>query len=278
MHEFWKQPAYAVLSGSHLYGTNTSSSDDDIRGFVVPPKEYLVGLSNFEQYEPKSEDLVIFSLKKYFQLLCNGNLQALEILFAPANNVLVCDGIGNLVREKRDLFISKRYARSITGFATAEWRKVRGVRQTINDEQDHLHNLCGHYKLRRQERDEIISIIENSTGVKIAHEYSNLPQIGKQRKDSFEQYGYCVKNACHTVRLLEQGIELLSTGKITFPRPNAYWLQQIRNGDCRFEDIEKRVNNLFDKLRLANEQSELPKVTNQESVNALYMECIKDNL
>jgi len=42
-----------VYRGSHSYGTNHENSDIDFGGICIPPKEYIIGFENFEQYECK---------------------------------------------------------------------------------------------------------------------------------------------------------------------------------------------------------------------------------
>jgi hypothetical protein len=50
------------------------------------------------------------------------------------------------------------------------------------------------------------------------------------RRDLVEQFGFDSKFAMHGFRLARQGLELLTTGTMTFPRPDASWLRQIRDG------------------------------------------------
>ena len=51
-----------VKAGSHAYGTNTPTSDLDIRGVAVPTKEYLIGyFKKFEQAITTGDlDITIF--------------------------------------------------------------------------------------------------------------------------------------------------------------------------------------------------------------------------
>jgi len=66
-----------------------------------------------------------------------------------------------------------------------------------------------------------------------------------------KKFGYDCKHASHLYRLMTEGEELLTTGKITFPRPDAEFLTQIKNGSLTFDELMSLVSNydnLFDDL------------------------------
>ena len=49
------------ITGSNLYGTETESSDIDIRGIFIPSSEYTLGfVKNVEQYEDQDEEMMKF--------------------------------------------------------------------------------------------------------------------------------------------------------------------------------------------------------------------------
>lgn len=50
------------------------------------------------------------------------------------------------------------------------------------------------------------------------------------RQDIVDKHGFDTKFAMHAMRIVEQGIELLTQGRIVFPRPNAQFLKDVRNG------------------------------------------------
>ena len=79
-----------------------------------------------------------------------------------------------------------------------------------------------------------------------------------QRPDLIEEFGYDTKAAMHLIRVLEEGIELMDTGVITLPRPNAKDLKNVRGGDYTFPDIEYIYNHRMEALTHAMEQSPLP--------------------
>ena len=82
-----KHTILKVQAGSHSYGTNTPESDEDFRGIIVPPLEYFFGLKHFEQFAPNINsdhgDIVLYDIRKFFQLACAGNPSVLEIFKAP---------------------------------------------------------------------------------------------------------------------------------------------------------------------------------------------------
>ena len=84
------------------------------------------------------------------------------------------------------------------------------------------------------------------------------------RQGITEEFGYDVKFAMHCKRLTEEGIELLTTGNIIFPRPNAGLLLDIRQGkawgpeqldDC-ISDLTAQIERL-EELRVDVEDGEV---------------------
>ena len=49
------------------------------------------------------------------------------------------------------------------------------------------------------------------------------------------------KHAMHLYRLLGEGLELLTTGIITFPRPDAQELLAIRQGDYTYDQLMEKI-------------------------------------
>jgi hypothetical protein len=84
-----------IKFGSHLYGTDTPSSDLDFKGIYLPTaKEICLGTykKTISTTRPKQTgerntkddvDIEIFSLDRYLSLLIDGQTVALDMLFAP---------------------------------------------------------------------------------------------------------------------------------------------------------------------------------------------------
>jgi uncharacterized protein len=240
----WSNPDLLVRSGSHLYGCSTPTSDVDLRGFVVEPGEYLLGRKKFEQYEDKEDDTIIWGFAKFFELLEKGSPNTFEILFAPASEYIVLTDKGRMMVENRHLFVCRQVTDTIRGFASSEWLKAQLL-------------------TRNKETDEV---------------YHSSRVVGAKRKESHAEFGYSVKNAYHSIRLLEQGIELLERGDITFPRPNADLLRSIRNGEIKFEDLAALREKRTVEFATAEEKTSLPKRANREKIDNLYFEIIDDRV
>jgi len=101
--------AYLVVSGSHGYGTNNEGSDIDLRGFLVEDKKYLLGCGSFDQFEDIPTDTVIYGMKKFISLCRAANPNALELLGANEDCVVIMNEAGRKVRENAGLFVSVKY-------------------------------------------------------------------------------------------------------------------------------------------------------------------------
>lgn len=137
---------YETLMGSTAYGVSSDSSDIDIYGFCIPPKgivfPHLKGeilgfgkqLKRFDQFQQhhvylpgdktKQYDLQIFNIVKYFQLCMENNPNMIDSLFVPENCVLACTKIGNMVRDKRKIFLHKGSWYKYKGYAFSQLRKI----------------------------------------------------------------------------------------------------------------------------------------------------------
>jgi hypothetical protein len=108
--------------------------------------------------------------------------------------------------------------------------------------------------------------------------FEQMRKLGAQRKEHIASFGYSVKNAYHAVRLLEECIELLQTGTITFPRPNADFLRKVRHGEIPVEEVKARYQALDAQVPVELEKSKIPESVDKEKLDKLYYECIKTKM
>jgi predicted nucleotidyltransferase len=84
--------------------------------------------------------------------------------------------------------------------------------------------------------------------------------------------GYDSKNLMHTLRLLEQGLEIAREGRITLPRPNADWLKTVKEGAYDYEDLLNIAETKHLEMEAAFEASPLPEAPSFATANALLIE------
>lgn len=108
--------------------------------------------------------------------------------------------------------------------------------------------------------------------------FDNLNKIGERRMAEINTVGYSIKNAYHAIRLMWQLHELLTTGKITFPRPEAFILKDIRNGNCTIEELTHMWDSLDRAIPGMVETSVLPEQLDRDRLNDLYVSLIRDKI
>jgi predicted nucleotidyltransferase len=112
---------YETIMGSVAYGVSSDTSDVDVYGWAIPPKDDLfphlrgevLGFGSprpcFEQYQEhhiqdqdalaghgRTYDLTIYGIIKFFNLAMENNPNVIDSLFTPVNCVLHSTRVGNL--------------------------------------------------------------------------------------------------------------------------------------------------------------------------------------
>jgi hypothetical protein len=283
--QFTKEPDFLVITGSRLYGTERRDetgevvSDLDLRGFVLPPFDYLAGIRNFREASLDG-DHKVYALKAFIEYLLKGNAQMLETLFAPESHQRIVTDLGRRIIDNRDVFLGKQYYKAMTGFSYSEWRKVRGVKLVIEKRKptekqvvDDMLNVFGH--LDKPTKDEIIELLFSEHEKK---EIDSRNQVGKKRAKEYDEFGYGASSASHAIRLLGECLELLEDGKMTFPRPDAKFLRDVKLGKVDFSEVEEAYASTRAKVDEAYEKSDLPDKPNHNKVWDMYREIVFERI
>jgi hypothetical protein len=250
----------------------------DIRSVVVPPWEYMV-TRNFEQGKGhKSEDHLVWGLNFFVKQLLAGNPQFLEVLFSP--QVLVKTEIGEHLLASRSMFVSKRFYKRLTGFAYSEFRKARMVEvehsertKTEDEIVNDIRNVFGpgFGEQQKEKMDDVLSVLFS------CHERKEVPSAHKvngKRKVELEKYGYGTSSACHSIRLVRQCTELLKTGNMTFPRPDAIQLSDIKHGRISLPDVEVLYTDALKEAEEAVKLSVLPERPDEGRIRAWWEKLV----
>ncbi len=124
-----------VKSGSHAYGTNTPTSDLDVKGVAVAPSGYYMGFAKkFEQAECKDEvDGVIYEMRKFFTLCTDNNPNILEVVWTEDDGVLHELPLGRELRELREMFLSRKVKHTFSGYAASQLKRIKGHYRWLKD-------------------------------------------------------------------------------------------------------------------------------------------------
>ncbi|VAW75364.1 hypothetical protein MNBD_GAMMA12-2799 [hydrothermal vent metagenome] len=244
---------YEVIMGSMAYGVSNDSSDMDIYGFCIPPREYvfphlrgeIAGFSTegpqFQQYQEhhiydaaavggkgREYDLAIYSIVKYFKLCMDNNPNMVDSLFVPRRCVLHSTVIGDMVREQRKEFLHKGAWHKFKGYAFAQMRKLK----------------------------------------------TKKPE-GK-RKEMIDKFGYDVKFAYHVVRLLDEVEQILIEGDIDLER-NREQLKAIRRGEWNVAEIEEYFATKEKDLESLYTACKLPHKPDEGKIQTLLLNCLEQH-
>ncbi len=151
---------YEVAMGSYAYGTSLETSDFDIYAWCIPKREELfrhlqgeiVGFGTqkhrFSQYQEhhlfdpdalggkgREYDISCYNIIDYFQLVMKNNANVLDSLFVPDNCVLHITRIGQMVREKRKIFLHKGAWHVFKGYSFAQIKKMSNKERESSERQ-----------------------------------------------------------------------------------------------------------------------------------------------
>jgi uncharacterized protein len=102
-------------------------------------------------------------------------------------------------------------------------------------------------------------------------------QRNVNRPELIEAHGFDTKYAMHVARLGLQGIELLSTGRLTLPMadPERARVMAIRRGDVPLDEALAEIEDIERRLQAAVESSPIREEPDYESVNAFLIDTYR---
>jgi predicted nucleotidyltransferase len=140
---------YEVIMGSEAYGVSSGDSDRDIYGFCIPPKSFVFPHTaghihgfgkqkqEFKQYQEHhiedeeamggkgvEYDFAIYSIVRYFGLCMDCNPNMIDSLFVPQRCVVYTTKIGQMVRDQRRMFLSKKAWKKFKGYSYSSIKKM----------------------------------------------------------------------------------------------------------------------------------------------------------
>lgn len=307
-----------TLGGSHAYGTNTETSDIDIRGVALNKPQELLGLSEFEQFIDLETDTTIYSFNKIIKLLLNCNPNVVEILGCRDEHYFILSEEGKMIKDNVSLFLSKIAFSSFGGYANAQLRRLQNalardnypqsekekhIAGSIENQMVHFNNVYTRFKessiniylddtnkegfdkeiymdidLKHYPLRDFKAIYSEMSNV--VKDYDKLNHRNKKKTEISLN-----KHSMHLVRLFLMGIDILSgAGVCTYRDKDLDLLMSIRQGNYMKEDGSYRDEffELVDKLekdfQYAYKNSTLPQTPDMKKVEEFVIEINKKSL
>ena len=112
------------LGGSRAYGTNIETSDIDIRGIAINSADEILLGTDFGQVVDVNTDTTIYSFNKMIELLSKSNPNIIEILGLKPEDYLKITDIGQMILDRKEIFLSKIVVNSFGGYSHTQLRRL----------------------------------------------------------------------------------------------------------------------------------------------------------
>lgn len=302
---------FLTLGGSHAYGTDTPTSDVDIRGVTMNNASEIVGLSNFEQFVETTTDTTIYAFNKLITLILNCNPNTIEMLGCKPEHYIYMTDAGRELIDNRKLFLSKRALYSFGGYANQQLNRLENALA-----RDRLEQAKKEEHIRRSMENSVASFESRYTNfdagsIKLytdvspredmdreifadihlvhypARQFNSMMNdlhnvIGTYEKLNHRNHkkddAHLNKHAMHLIRLYLMCIDILEKEEILTYRENDIdLLMDIRNGYYMNPDgtycpeFFEMLDDLKNRLEYAKENTSLPAHPNMKRVEEFVM-------
>ena len=298
-----KNIALLTLSGSHAYGTSNQNSDIDLRGVLIEGKTSVLGFNQFEQFEDKKTDTVIFGLRKFMSLCAKGNPNTLELLGTDEDAIIYMNEAGRKLKENAHLFLSKRVIGSFGQYANSQLRRLENAlcHDSFNNQRKTEHlattlaNQIEHFNrvyspLKRfhiyPEADGLFFDVEaKKYPVKdFVNIYSEMSQIIRtyeklNNRNKKKSEAHLNKHIMHLVRLLLTGADIMEEKGIMTRRTEEHeLLMDLRNGTYSLDEVFTLIKAHQEQFALIASQTTLPQLPDMEKIEQLMICLYEEHL
>lgn len=300
-----------TLGGSHAYGMDKESSDLDVRGIALNPKNDILLSTDFEQVVNTDTDTTIYSFNKMIELLTSTNPNTIECLGCKPEHYLYLTDIGKELLNNRKMFLSKICIHTFGGYASSQLRRMENkAARLVGQAQNELYiykSICNakyDFKNKYYPHDEndVKLYVDKSfqegyeteifMDVDLKHYplrdwagmwnemkaiVSSYNKIGK-RNEKAMSHDKLGKHMAHLLRLYMMCIDILEKEEIITYRTEEHdLLMSIRNGEY-LDDNRQPLSEFYDLLNeyekrfeYAQKNTSLPDVPDYKRINEFKM-------
>jgi len=271
-------------SGSKLHGTNTESSDLDIKGVFLPrisdrlnrvDKKVIKFSTGNNNSKNTSEDLDIelFNMFDFMDMLITNDTGAVELFFSTYNsNMVLFENLlfVKILRTYRKLLISNN-VNKMTGFAfkmtnqfvmkaerlfeleeVLKFFKEFDEKQTLEDCSLDLELMLNNHEHNYYDETYFVFLNRKFTrNLKIKEVKKRLNIIKSkygQRVKNIDSGNVDYKALSHALRAFQEAVCILEDQFITFPLTTAKDLLKIKKGDCDIQEVNEEIEKLATKI------------------------------
>lgn len=282
-----------MIFGSHLYGTNSSTSDHDYKGVFMPTREQIIlqrvphslhdsTKRGTEKNTAEDTDKEFYSLNYFVHLACEGETVALDMLHAPQSAWIQSSSIWEDLVLNRRMFYTKNL-KAFVGYARRQAAKygVKGSRLSeakmvleflkaqpeslrLKDVWDtlptgeHIHKSAN-----------VVDELYEVCGKKLtsrgycAHYIPMLQaftdRYGDRARQAEENKGVDWKAVSHAFRAAYQVKHIILHGGYTYPLPETDYLKAVKSGSLHFtNEVGPKLDALMEELEALTLTSTLP--------------------
>jgi len=292
--------------GSHLYGTNTPSSDTDYKGIYIPSfDDCIQGTirksikldTNKSNEKNTSEDIdcEIYSVQHFLQLALKGETVAIDMLHCNEECTVFKTHKWTYIQSKRRNFYSKNmkafvgYAQKqaakygLKGSRIASAKKLLNYLNTASDLDARISSMWD--TLPTDEHMRFVHSEENSipafnfcgkqiqSTVKISYAINMieifLKQYGQRAQQAEQNEGVDWKAISHALRAAYQLIEIYKTNNLVFPLTKAEYLKQVKAGSLDFKTVITELESQITLTQQLADESSFPKDVNPKYIKTI---------
>ncbi|OWK42391.1 Thioredoxin, phage-associated [Fimbriiglobus ruber] len=313
--------------GSHVYGTNTPSSDLDFKAVHLPPARDIllqrvkpaISITTKQDQSQRNTaadtDFESFALQKYMSLLLEGQTVALTMLFTPEEWLLESHPVWREIQREKARWLHRGVS-AFAGYCRQQANKygIRGSRVAASRAaMNRFEELIETHGIRTKLKDvwpevvafvseghEHVAIVEGIHGdgqpvrfLEICNrkiqEHASLKEGHAICKRVFDEYGHRAllaeknegvdwKAMMHALRVSREAEELLLYHTITYPRPEAGLLLQVRKGELPYQQVAEMLESGLLRLEECQMLSTLPEKPDYAAAEELVAEMYRERV
>lgn len=285
--------------------------EDSFEDFIDPfntKDEMDMSIKSKKENGKNDKDAVdekYFHIKKFIKLCADNNPNILEMLFVPEDCIEYVDpDFKSLILDHPEMFVNVKLIDRFIGYAKSQEQKSYTKSENyvlLNTGLNSLKRVAKLKTMQAKMREAVLHIDPelfkgkaNQNPVDIVYEIGDMKfpsgitikEAIARIEDRFSRASHRIegifinryepKFMSHTIRLLDEGYQLLNTGKIEFPFKGKAFedIMNVKFGKTLIEEIPELVNQYKERLAELEANCQLPKTADYNAINCAYNKLV----